>query len=142
MQITDTHIYTHKRKYMIFNISELKELVCCKMTEHFYRSEQQFGLKLPFITYINDSSSRNNHRVSLLVWIHPASRLILLTVHYSPNQLNSVFLSQQTSRNSVFQPSFRPANGTIKVGTIGCSTLFGGGTPSLRARLREVDGAK
>ena len=51
--------------------------------------------------------------VSSLVWIHPASRLILLTVHYSSNQPNSVFLSQQTSRNSVFQPSFRLANGAF-----------------------------
>jgi len=40
----------------------------------------------------------------------PASRLLPLTVYCSPNQPNSIFLSQQTSRNSVFQPSFRPAN--------------------------------
>ena len=29
------------------------------------------------------------------------------------NQSNSVFLSKQTSQNSVFQPNFRPANGAI-----------------------------
>ena len=39
---------------------------------------------------------------------HPAAPLL---IYCSPNQPNNVFLSQQTSQNSIFQPSFRPTNG-------------------------------
>ena len=40
-----------------------------------------------------------------------ASRLVSVMRYCLSNQPNSVFLLQQTNRNSIFQLSFRPANG-------------------------------
>jgi len=61
-----------------------------------------------------DSASDPNSGFSVLLFAglqRPARRLLPLSIYCSPNQPKSVFLSQQFSRNSVFQPSFRPANG-------------------------------
>ena len=51
-----------------------------------------------------------SYQENMVVLTRSASRLLPLISYCLPNQSNSVFLSQQTSRNSVFQPSFRPAN--------------------------------